>query len=83
MPTYKPWPPANPEWPDYVQRMYAAGCVRIDELRKQMEPDGICPIQFRCYGCDESRSDFAMLTDDRVPMCVKCLGFVPTEEVVS
>lgn len=23
---HKPHPPANPEWPDYVQRMYAAGC---------------------------------------------------------
>ena len=38
-PTYKPHPPPDPDWPDHVKAIYAQGCVRIDELRKQIGPD--------------------------------------------
>ena len=58
MPTnHRPHALANPAWPDYVKAIYAQGCVRIDELRTQIGPDGIVPIPFWCYGCDEPRSD--------------------------
>lgn len=70
---HKPHPPAPSDWPDYVKRMYEAGCVRIDELRKQMQPDGICPIPFRCYGCDQMRDCFALLTSG-CPMCDVCIN---------
>lgn len=77
--TWKPHPPAPDHWPDHVKAIYAKGCVRIDELRKQMEPDGVCPIPFRCYLCDEQRSDFSFLSGDGCPICVKCCP-VPNEE---
>lgn len=76
-PPRPPWPPrapANPDWPDHVKRIYERGCDRIDELRKQMEPDGVCPLPFRCYGCDTTTSDFGMITGDGVPICSACLG---------
>lgn len=66
-------PPPNPEWPDYVKRIYADGCARIDKFLVQIEEDGVCPIPFSCYGCGELRSDFGMVTGDDVPLCQKCL----------
>lgn len=74
---------ADPAWPGFVRRQYAAGCERIDELRKQVDADGYVPLPFRCYGCDASRTDFAVVTGDGVPMCVGCLGFVPGEYEVA
>lgn len=71
---HKPHPPANPEWPDHVKAVYAAGCARIDELRKQVDDDGVVPLPFRCYSCDGSRDDFGLLTGDGVPICMKCIG---------
>ncbi len=73
-PPWLPHPPANPDWPDHVKRIYAARCERIDELRKQIDEDGCVPIPFRCYGCDETRMDFGMQTGDGVPLCLYCLG---------
>ncbi len=73
-PPWRPHPPASPDWPSHVKQIYEAGCRRIDELRKQMEPDGVCPIPFRCYGCDGVRDDFALLTGDGCPMCEGCVG---------
>ena len=78
-PNWKPHPPASAEWPDYVVKMYHAGCEKIDRLRKQFDEDGILPMPFTCYGCEEPRTDLAMMTGDGLPMCVKCLGFDPAE----
>lgn len=69
---YTPWPPPKPDWPPHVVAIYQAGCVRIDTLRVQMQPDGICPIPFQCYLCDKMKSDFSFLTGDGVPICVEC-----------
>lgn len=68
----KPFPPADPSWPEHVKRIYEAGCVRITELRKQIGPDGVCPIPFRCWSCDQQRSDFGLMTGDGVPLCGRC-----------
>lgn len=74
MKKWKPHPPALPNWPDYVRRMYYATCDRIDELRKQVDDNGCVPIPFDCYLCNESRSDFAMVTGDGVPICEGCIS---------
>ena len=77
--SWEPYPPPLDHWPEHVKRIYLAGSERINLLRVQMGPDRICPIPFRCWLCDEMRSDFAMLNGDGVPLCIKCLGFDPAE----
>lgn len=81
--TFKPHPPPLEDWPEHVKRIYLEGCKRIDRCREQLQPDGIVPIPFRCVSCEEQRDDLAMMTGDGLPLCVKCLGFVPDESMVG
>lgn len=74
MKTYKPHPPPNSEWPPQVVAIYLRGCARIDELRKQADESGVFPIPFRCYGCDEMKANFGMMTGDGCPLCDDCLN---------
>lgn len=77
---WKPHPPPLAEWPEHVKQVYEAGCVRIDRLRAaNYDADGVLAIPFRCYGCDEWRADLAMLTGEKLPLCVRCLGFHPAD----
>jgi hypothetical protein len=73
-PPWRPHAPANLDWPDYVKRMYTAGCERIDELRKQIDEDGVLTVPFRCYACDKTCTELAFLNGDGVPVCVECAG---------
>jgi len=70
---WKPHPHPPSHWPDHVKTIYRYGCDRIDELRKQLDDDGIVTLPFRCYGCDRERDDFGMTTGDGVPICKDCL----------
>lgn len=79
MPTWEPYPPPLPHWPDHVKRIYVDNCKWIDECRSQYEADGTLAIPFVCYLCRERRTDFAMLSGDDCPICVRCLGFHPRE----
>jgi hypothetical protein len=71
----------------YIQQIYEQGQSRIDRMKEQLKvesgPEGIMPMPFLCWGCDERRMDLSMMTGDGLPLCVRCLGFVPTEEIVN
>lgn len=56
--------------------------VRIEQMRAELPEKGMIPLPFRCWGCDRQRFDLALVTGDGLPMCVECLGFQPTEEIV-
>jgi len=64
----------NENWPEHVKRIFLKGQAWIEQLRKQFDEAGILILPFRCYGCDEMRSDFAMMTGDGVPMCNGCIN---------
>jgi hypothetical protein len=60
----------DPRW----QQLYEEGQRRIELLKRTLKrtPDGCLEMPFRCYGCDEQRVDFCMLTGDGLPLCSKC-----------
>lgn len=71
---FDPHPPPDPEWPDHVRRIYEAGRVRIDELRREnVDADGTVLIPFRCYLCDERKAAVSTITGDGLPICTDCL----------
>jgi hypothetical protein len=45
---------------------------RVDACRVQIGADGVCPVPFVCFICDQRRHDFALLTGDGVPVCWAC-----------
>lgn len=47
---------------------------RIDRLKTQVDATGIVSIPFVCYGCDKTKSDFALVNGDGCPMCEECVG---------
>lgn len=55
-----------------IEAIYLAGQKRIDEMKAALPADGMIPLPFRCYSCDEMRSDFRMKTGDGLPLCGKC-----------
>jgi hypothetical protein len=58
-----------------TQAIYERGQRRIDEMKRNISEemrDGMLPIPFRCYGCDEMREDFCLMTGDGLPLCAAC-----------
>lgn len=77
-----------PEFNDpVVQRIYEADARRIAEMKAEIVAEtgdlSIIPMPFRCYGCDRRKFDLAMIIGDGLPMCVECLGFKPTPEMIN
>lgn len=65
-----------PEFSDpRIQAIYEAGMRRIEELRRELRFDeaGILQLPFRCYGCDQVKANFSMMTGDGLPMCTDCI----------
>lgn len=59
-----------------IQALYEAGQALIDRMRAELVRDehGCIALPFRCYGCDQSRFDLAMMTGDGLPLCCGCFN---------
>jgi hypothetical protein len=65
---------------DVVARIMKATGERVAAMRAELAAersaagitDGTLPLPFRCYGCDERRCDFCLMTGDGLPLCQRC-----------
>ena len=57
-----------------VERIYVAGLARINRMKAELRFDdaGCLLLPFRCYGCDQMKTNLCMMTGDGLPLCTDC-----------
>lgn len=46
---------------------------RVANSRLQYGKDGILFMPFKCFHCEDMKTDFGMTTGDGVPVCEECI----------